>query len=76
MLMKTYTKIKEQNSVFEIISAVENKTLIIQGIVAQPSPAPFELLSALTGGYEKGEEDMAELFLLATWQRLEHRLRR
>ena len=46
---------------FEIIAAAGNIALAIQGIVADPSSAPMEILSALTLGKLKSTEDYAAL---------------
>jgi glucan 1,3-beta-glucosidase len=46
---------------FEMVAAAGNIGLAIQGIVAYPSSAPMELLSALTLGKTKTTEDFAGL---------------
>lgn len=46
---------------FEIAAAAGNVGLAIQGIVADPSSAPMEVLSALTLGKSKTTDDFAEL---------------
>ena len=46
---------------FEIAAAAGNVGLAIQGIVADPSSAPMEILSALTLGKSKTTEDYAGL---------------
>lgn len=49
------------DGIFEITAAAGNIGLAIQGIVADPSSAPMEILSALTLGKSKTTEDYAGL---------------
>ena len=61
MPMKTYTNMLQQDGVSETVSAGGNVARAIQGIIADLFSTPMEMISALTGGISKSEEDMARL---------------